>query len=328
MTHPRISIMRQSLGLLFIVLVASIACGAAVAAPTAIASDRPTLEPSAPPARSGRPPLSKDGVQTVTYCTGGGQALAMDISMPTSMPTAPAPAVIYVHGGGWEHGSRAGGGFLEQLRPQLNAEGFVVASIDYRLAPDSVWPAQIVDSKCAVRYLRANAPTYGIDGARIGAWGGSAGGHLVSLLGTADASAGFDSGEWSDQSSRLQAVVDLFGPADLTASGWNGDPTKMITEVFGGAPGTMTDTLAKASPVTWVSRDDPPFLILQGDADQTVPAAQSQELAAKLQAAGVPTTLVMVKDGPHGLGSAKQQPSPDQLVAQIVEFFVRTLGRA
>ncbi|MBO8796930.1 alpha/beta hydrolase fold domain-containing protein, partial [Staphylococcus aureus] len=85
---------------------------------------------------------------------------------------------------------------------------------------DNKWPAQIVDAKCAVRYLRANAKTYSIDTTRIGAWGSSAGGHLVSLIGTADASAGFDVGEWSNESSRLQAVVDLFGPADLTAGGW------------------------------------------------------------------------------------------------------------
>lgn len=311
---------------LALVTVLFAACGGAGA--TAPSPSAATTTPSAtetPPRKASSPPMSKAPIQTVTYCTDGGTPLAMDISLPSPRPTAPAPAVIYVHGGGWEHGSKAGGGFLEQLRPPLNAKGIVVASIDYRLAPADKWPAQIVDAKCAVRYLRSHASTYGIDAQRIGAWGGSAGGHLVSLMGTADASAGFDVGEWASESSRLQAVVDLFGPADLTVSAWSSDATRVITEVFGVAPGSASDTLREASPVTWISRDDPPFLILQGDADQTVPASQSQELAAKLTAAGVPATLVMVRSGPHGLANPKEQPAPDQLVTMIVDFFARTL---
>lgn len=308
--------MKRIIASLIVGTIAS-ACGGAAITPSDIAS-RP---PSAATA------TSRTGMQTATYCTDGGKPLAMDITLPTPKPPAAAPAVLYVHGGGWEHGDRRGGGFLDQVRPQLNAKGFIVASIDYRLAPADPWPAQIVDTKCAVRYVRVNAATYGIDPQRMGAWGGSAG-DLVSLMGTADASAGFDVSQWSDTSSRLQAVVDLFGPVDLTAGGWNLDPTKVITDVFGGTPGTSTDTLAHASPVHWITPDDPPFLILQGDADQTVPAAQSHELAAKLQAAGVPATLVMVKGGPHGLGSRTEQPSPAELVTQIVEFFVRTLGTA
>ena len=294
------------------------ACGGAAAT-----APSPTEAPSR---TASSPPLSKGAMQTVTYCTDGGKPLAMDISLPSPRPTALAPVVIYVHGGGWEHGSKAGGGFLEQLQPQLIAKGFVVASIDYRLAPADKWPAQIVDAKCAVRYLRAHASTYGIDTQRIGAWGGSAGGHLVSLMGTADASAGFDVGEWANQSSRLQAVVDLFGPADLAVSAWPSDATGVITDVFGVAPGSASDTLTKASPVTWISRDDPPFLILHGDADQTVPLSQSQEFAARLQVAGVTTSLLIVRNGPHGLANPKEQPAPDQLVTMIVDFFARTLG--
>lgn len=309
--------MKRTLRLALMTLLVAACGGVAATAPSATEAPSRTASP---------PPVSKGAIQTVTYCTDGGKALAMDISFPSPRPTAPAPAVIYVHGGGWEHGSRLGGGFLEQLRPQLSAKGFVVASIDYRLAPADRWPAQIVDAKCAVRYLRAHASTYGIDAQRIGAWGGSAGGHLVSLMGTADASAGFDVGEWANESSRLQAVVDLFGPADLTVSAWPSEATGVITDVFGMAPGSASDTLTKASPVTWISRDDPPFLILQGDADQTVPASQSQGFAAKLQAAGVATSLVMVHNGPHGLANPKEQPAPDQLLTMVVDFFARTLG--
>lgn len=262
------------------------------------------------------------GTRTVTYCNGQ----AMDIAVPSPAPASPAPAAVYVHGGGWQTGDRGGGGFLPQLRPQLLAKGFVVVSIDYRLAPANKWPAQIEDVKCAVRYLRANAATYGIDASRIGAWGGSAGGHLVSLLGTSDASAGFDVGADTSLSSRVQAVVDLFGPADLTSSDWGTSGADTIRAVFGVEPGTSGDVLARASPVTYVSRDDPPFLILQGDRDQTVPASQSRELADRLGAAGVPATLVMVKGGSHGLAERSEQPGPDALVRTIVDFLVRTLG--
>jgi acetyl esterase/lipase len=311
--------MNRTLGVTLATLLIAACGGSRAAAPRATAAPSVTVTAA---------PVSKNGIQTITYCTDGGKPLAMDISLPTPRTTAPAPALIYVHGGGWEHGNRLGGGFLEQLRPQLSAKGFVVASIDYRVAPADKWPAQIVDAKCAVRYLRAHAATYGIDAQRIGAWGGSAGGHLVSLMGTADASAGFDVGEWSSESSRLEAVADLFGPADLTVSAWPSDPTQVITAVFGVAPGSASDTLAKASPVTWVSHDDPPFLILHGDADQTVPLSQSQAFAAKLQAAGVPATFVMVHGGPHGLADPREQPAPDQLVAMIVDFFTSTLSRA
>ena len=307
-------------------LLAAILAGCGAAASPAATSPQPSAAASAPAPAMSAKPATKPGAQTVTYCTDDGKPQAMDISLPTPRPSTPAPAAIYVHGGGWEHGDRRGGAYLDSVRTQLLAKGFVVASIDYRLAPENKWPAQIVDAKCAVRYLRANAKSYGIDPARIGVWGGSAGGHLVSLMGTADASAGFDVGEWSSESSRVAAVVDLFGPADLTVGTWGDHATQVITEVFGGAPGTITDMLANASPVTWISRDDPPFLILQGDHDDTVPAAQSQEFATKLQAAGVPATLVLVKDGPHGLANPKEQPSPDQLTATIVDFFVRTLA--
>ncbi len=234
-----------------------------------VAAARPqSVAPSAPPAPTTPSARPTGGLQTVTYCAPQGVPLAMDIAVPSPAPASAAPAVLYVHGGGWEHGDRYGGGFLEQLRPALLARGFVVASIDYRLAPQYRWPAQIEDAKCAVRYLRANASRYGIDPARLGAWGGSAGGHLVSLMGTADASAGFDVGEYAAISSRLQAVVDLFGPADLTAAGWGSHAANVVRDVFGVQPGQPSDTLVRASPVTYVSRDDPPFLILQGDRDR------------------------------------------------------------
>ncbi len=172
----------------------------------------------------------------------------------------------------------------------------------------------IEDVKCAMRSLRAHAADYHINPQEIGVWGGSAGGHLVSLLGTCDASAGFDVGQYLDRSSRVQAVVDMFGPADLTVA-FSEAYLKLQEEVFG------SFDLARASPVSCVTPDDPPFLILQGDADTTVPLSQSQELYDRLIASGVGAQLVVVRDGPHGLNSPYEYPSREDLTALIVQFF-------
>jgi acetyl esterase/lipase len=163
------------------------------------------------------------GRTTVTYCTQHGTDLAMDLYQPPTAAARPAPVALYVHGGGFVLGDRKtsglgaslgrgqAGALFEPLRAALNQRGFVVASIDYLLAPLGRWPAQVEDAKCAVRFLRAHASTLGIDPGRIGAWGSSAGGNLVSLLGLAGPQAGFDHGPYADQSSSVQAVVDMFG---------------------------------------------------------------------------------------------------------------------
>jgi len=251
----------------------------------------------------------------------------MNIFLPHG-GTAPHPAAVMVHGGGWEHGDAGPSNRLSPVESGLVSQGFVVASVSYRLAPQYRWPAQIEDVKCAIRYLRASAATYGIDPTRIGAWGGSAGGHLVSMLGTAGPSAGYDVGQYLDQSSAVQAVVDEWGPSDLTAPGWGPTASEVITQVFGVTPGQPSSVLRAASPVTYVAANDPPFLIVQGAADSTVPASQSQELAAVLQSAGVPETLVMVQNAGHGLKAAGGAPTPSlsQVNQMIVSFFAKRLG--
>ena len=242
--------------------------------------------------------------------------------------TAPHPVAVMVHGGGWKHGDAGPSNRLSPVESGLVGQGFVVASVNYRLAPQYLWPAQIEDLKCAIRYLRANAATYGIDTTRIGAWGGSAGGHLVSMLGTAGPSAGYDVGQYLDQSSAVQAVVDEWGPADLTAPGWGPYASQVITQVFGVSPGQPSSVLRAASPVAYVAAKDPPFLIIQGVADTTVPAGQSQEFAGVLQSAGVPETLVMVQNAGHGLKPAGGVPTPSisQVNQMIVGFFTKQLG--
>jgi len=262
----------------------------------------------------------------VTYCTVGGVALTMNIFLPQT-GAGPHPAAVMVHGGGWEHGDAGSPNRLSPVESGLVSQGFVVASLNYRLAPQYLWPAQIEDVKCAIRYLRAEAATYAIDTTRIGAWGSSAGGHLVSMLGTVGPSAGYDVGQYLDQSSAVQAVVDEWGPADLTGAGWGPAGTQAITQVFGVAPGQASPVLRAASPVSYVAAGDPPFLIIQGAQDSTVPPSQSQEFAAALKSAGVPETLVMVQNAGHGLVPTGGVPTPSvsQVNHMIVSFFVTHL---
>ncbi|MBM3174084.1 MAG: alpha/beta hydrolase [Chloroflexi bacterium] len=256
----------------------------------------------------------------IFYGTVDGAALKMDIYYPTSA-TSSVPAVLHVHGGGWTKGDKAltaGAVFV----PELTKRGYLVASINYRLAPQYKFPAHIQDVKCAVRYLRAHAADYGIDPDRIGAFGGSAGGHLVALLGVTDKDAGFDnSGGWYDQSSRIQAVADQFGPSDLTIIFEGAKPT-LLTQVFGNSD-RHSDIVVSASPAPHVSPDDPPFLIMHGDKDRLVPLSQSQILYDRLKAVGVPATLVIVKNAGHGFLPAGgiPNPTPIQLADMLADFF-------
>jgi acetyl esterase/lipase len=252
----------------------------------------------------------------LTYCTLDGVALKADVYFPTEEAGI---LLIYIHGGGWRSGSRNGGsGFLDF--PALLRAGYTLASIDYRLAPEYKMPAMIEDVKCAVRYFRAHAIDYHIDPDRIGVWGTSAGGHLVSMLGTADETSGFDIGEYLDVSGRVQAVADLFGPANMQSYPVNPRTTLVAQTIFG-VSDLSDPALAATSPVTYISPDDPPFLILQGEVDQTVPVSQSQELYDKLTAVGVDAQLVIVRGGGHGLNDPDQTPTRAELTQMIVEFF-------
>jgi acetyl esterase/lipase len=147
--------------------------------------------------------------RNITYYTVDSVILQLDIYFPKVM-SGKAPAVLYVHGGAWTIGDKNIGAGSEDV-VALTAAGFIVVPVNYRLAPAFKFPAMIEDAKCAVRFLRANANQYGINADKIGAYGGSAGGHLVSLLGLTDRTAGWDTGPYIDYSSQIQAVVDMFG---------------------------------------------------------------------------------------------------------------------
>ena len=251
----------------------------AISAPETSATSTPNSQPvpSATSIPSSTFDSSKLGTpeRDVTYCTMEGVELKMDIRYPRSTDGR-WPVAMYVHGGGWTGGDKKGGAGAEDISG-LQKAGFLVVSVNYRLAPEYKFPAMIEDVKCAVRFLRARAAEYNLDPDHIGAWGSSAGGHLVALLGLADESAGWDVGEYLEYSSRVQAVVDMFGPADLTVP-FSGGYDNLKDTVFGGFDAAL------ASPVTYATPGDPPFLILHGDKDELVPITQSKTLLARLQA--------------------------------------------
>ena len=273
-----------------------------------------------------------DTVTTLTYCSPGGVKERLAVYEPVPAPPRPAAAVVYVHGGGWASGSGRLSLFLGLVEKQIVDDGEIFVSVDYRLAPRYPWPAQIEDVKCAVRFLRHDAGSLEIDPSRIAAVGDSAGGQLVSLLGlTGRGTDAFETGPYRNESSAVEAVVDMYGPTDLTTADWVGDPLMQnyARQTFGQPLGQGTPALVAASPVTYVGAGAPPFLIIQGAQDTVVPAGQSTELARRLTAAGDEAELVMVANAGHGLlhaGGAPTTPSLTTLSAQIGRFLSGALG--
>lgn len=281
------------------------------------------LSPAAAPAAGPAVVLRPD----VTYAVAGAEKLQLDVAMPAT--PGPHPAVVCLHGGAWRSGSRKelsrGSRWYDfgvpgkSLTEVLAARGFVAVSVGYRFAPDNKFPAQIEDAKTAVRFLRANAAKFRIDPGRIAALGFSAGGHLAALLGTADESAGFDGTLYPEQSSRVQCVVDFFGPSDLTLyTQTPGVEGMYFAPLLGGRSRDKIELYKRASPIEYVSKDDPPFLIVQGTLDLLVPAIHSERLHERLTAAGVESKLVTVKGKGHGWGG------PD--AARTTEAAIRFLS--
>jgi acetyl esterase/lipase len=269
--------------------------------------------------------VSAEMLRDVPYCTNAGVVLKMDIFTPDKKSDKPMPVAVFVHGGGWQHGSKAGGVWLNALQPELNRRGFVVASVDYRLAPDYKWPLFMNDVKCSIRFLRANAKRYNIDPKHVGAWGTSAGGHLVAMLGTADKNAKLEGDHYNHESSAVQAVVDMFGPSDIPLLVSERQHVQRASIVFGAdlKKNGMTNLalLEQASPITYVTRKSAPTLIIHGKRDELVHPNQAQIFYDKLKAAGVPTRLIMVENGTHGLATPDINPSREELVQAIADWF-------
>jgi len=253
----------------------------------------------------------------------------MDLYLPEQPSAKPLPLVVWIHGGGWEAGSKAGCYSL-----WLVGQGYAAASIEYRFSQKAIFPAQIEDCQAAIRWLRANSKKYNLDPKHIGVAGASAGGHLVALLGTAGGKKAFPKvGGTEKESDRVQAVLDLFGPtdfntvmsqaaADKTKNIFNfnhGDPYSKLIGVNLGADNTKGEAV---SPVHYVSKDNPPFLILHGAVDSLVPFAQSVELQEDLHKVGGEATLQRFPGSGHG-GPAFDYPAVRVLVKTFFDKHLR-----
>jgi acetyl esterase/lipase len=298
-------ISRQSLGMFRLLL---------VSAAVAVFS----LGPAAGAQKKAAKPASLEGVQVLRdleYVQGGHERNRLDLYLPEK-PARPLPVILWVHGGGWTRGDKTNGPAF-----RFATMGYAVASMNYRFSQHAAFPAQIHDCKAAVRWLRVNAKKYGLDADHIGAWGASAGGHLVALLGTTAGVKELEGpGGSADQSSRVQAVVDWYGPTDFLTVGAKDTRAGLL----GGDAQANKEKAIKASPITYVSKNAAPFLIMHGDEDKTVPFSQSQTFAEALKKAGADVTFITIKGGKHGGALFTNAES----MKQVEDFFEKHLGAA
>ena len=259
-------------------------------------------------------------LRDLEYVPGGHERQKLDLYLPQQGEgSAALPLIVWVHGGAW-----LGGNKNSCPAAQFLKDGFAAASINYRLSQHAIFPAQIEDCKAAIRFLRANAGKYNIDPNHIGVWGASAGGHLVALLGTTGDVNDFDKGPNLQFSSKVQAVCDFFGPTDFTKmsafeSIMDHDvPDAPEAKLIGGPVQENKEACKRANPITYISKNDPPFLICHGDKDNLVPINQSVLLYEALKKAGVDVTFHTVEGGGHGF----RDPEVDKMV---LEFFTKHL---
>lgn len=239
-------------------------------------------------------------VKNIDYVGAGNPRQTLDLIAPGAHPEKKLPLVVFVHGGAWNSGSKNDGLPLINL---ISASGdYAAATINYRLSQEAAWPAQIFDCKAAIRFLRGKADEYGIDPDNIGIIGMSAGGHLVSMVGTSSGIAALegDLGAFPKVSSKVQCVVNFFGPTDfLTMSGDALTPNP-ITALLGGTGPELAEKAKQASPVTWVTQSSAPFFTAHGTKDPLVPFSQAEEIDAALKKAGVESHLIAMQGGGHG----------------------------
>ena len=263
-------------------------------------------------------------VKDLEYARPNGKPLLLDLYLPEN-PRRPVPLVICIHGGAWMSGSKD-----PCTEITLAPYGFALASIDYRLSQDAVWPAQIHDCKAAVRWLRLHAKTYNLDPTRFAAVGGSAGGHLCAVLAL---SAGVKDLEGDlgnpNVSSSIQTVCDVCGPTDFLAMSkfpmdWDSlAPDSFVANLIGGPIRDNPDKVRHANPITYVTKKAPPFLIFHGAADRTVPINQSELLVAALTKAGVPVKYIPIPGGGHNL--AEQPGNTEMMIRTMAEFFAEKM---
>lgn len=233
----------------------------------------------------------------IEYGNVNGRPLLLDLYQPREH-SGPLPAVVFIHGGGWSGGQRSDYKYYCVRFPQM---GYVVATVSYRFVDEAIFPACVQDVKCAVRWMRANAEKYGINPDAIAAVGGSAGGHLAMMLGYSAGVAELEGdGGHPEYSSAVQAVVNLYGPVDMTLEEFH--ENKTLLAFFGGKHFTeIPDQYRLASPMTHVKQGVPPTLIIHGTDDETVPVSQADLLAERLKELGCEYKYLRLTGYPHTL---------------------------
>lgn len=272
------------------------------------------------PIASAADPANKVRIEKGVHYLAEGRKEKADLYWPPAGDAAEgrSPGVLIIHGGGWTGGKRDAAREIN-IGTTLASHGYVCMSIDYQLDdPDSdelCWPQNLHDCKTAVRWMRANAERLGLEPDRIGVIGGSAGGHLSSMVGVTDPGDGLEpEGPDGEYSTAVQCVVDLYGPTDVTK--WK--DLKALRKKRLEAP----QLYREFSVTSYIDSDDPPYLILHGTADKTVPVSQSEILADALAGAGVPHELVIIEGAPH---TFHLQPKQRDLRPLVVGFFDRHL---
>ncbi|MBK5294123.1 MAG: alpha/beta hydrolase [Acidobacteriia bacterium] len=275
-----------------------------------------------------RLPEGVEKISDLVYAAYGGRQMHLDLYIPKTGPktgNGPFPVVIYIHGGAWKNGNK--NAFARQAA-HMATKGVVGACIEYRLSGEAKWPAAIYDSKAAVRWVRANASKYNLDPERIGAAGGSAGGHLVALLGTTHHRAEMEGpGGNPGKSSRVIAVA-AFNPAvDLVSLGKKPgtNANTSVAKFLGKTYAQDMSLWELATPITHVSKRSASFLFLHGASDATVPYRQSLDMQAKLKEAGVRAELFTAEGAGHGFFNRPPWFAPTQ--QRMEEFFLRVFSR-
>lgn len=265
-------------------------------------------------------------LKNIDYVGADNPRQKLDLFVPKDAATKKRPLVVFIHGGGWLSGRKEDG--INVAKLIASSGDYVAATINYRLTQEAAWPAQIYDCKAAIRFLRGKAGEYGIDPDHIGVMGLSAGGQLVSLLGTSNDEPLLEGslGKFGKVSSRVQCVVNFFGPTDfLTFFGKETSPQKlrdadMISKLFGPKKpdAEIQESARQASAVTWITKDDAPFFTAHGTDDSLVPYAQAEEIHSALTNAKVESYLVKMQGAGHGFAN-------NELNQRIKVFFDKCL---
>jgi acetyl esterase/lipase len=301
----------------------------AIAAGVATGADDPLMRQAG--TREYRPPKATvETLPNVEIGQGGGRKILAAVFRPRAASDQPRPAVVFIHGGGWNSGQH-----YNTFGAWLAERGYVVASVGYRLSTEAKWPAQVEDCKLGVRWLRANAREHGVDPDRIGAFGTSAGGHLVCCLGTLDALELEGKGGWEGVSSRVQAAAAFCPVTDLTGAWLKGGPIPdWVAGLFGATREERPGAWKQASPAANVKAGCPPFFIAHGRDDTHVPFSQAERLVAALEEKGNPVEFVPILNAGHGFflkattSESVMEPNHEVVMARLLAFFDKHLKPA